>query len=114
MMAFVALDTTEAAMSTPDAIPQDLIPLSEACKLGPRPARGARRHRSTVLRWVLAGRLRGWKSGGNWYVSKAELQALLRPECVQSAVCDEVQARLEAEARAAETDRVLRAHGIRR
>jgi excisionase family DNA binding protein len=101
-------------MSTPDTTPQDLIPLSEACKLGPRPARGTRRHRSTVLRWVLAGRLRGWRSGGNWYVSKAELQALLRPECVQPAACEEVRARLEAEARAAETDRVLRAHGVRR
>jgi hypothetical protein len=80
--------------------PPDLIPLSEACKRGPRPARGRRRHRSTVLVW--------------WYVSASELDALLRPAPVDVPLGTEARDRLEAAERAAYTDRVLREAGVRR
>jgi hypothetical protein len=94
--------------------PHDLIPLSEACKRGPLPARGKRRHRSTVLRWVLDGKLRGWRVAGWWYVSASELDALLRPAPVNVPLTDGAAARLEAAERAAHTDRVLREAGVRR
>jgi hypothetical protein len=93
--------------------PDDLIPLCEACKRGPRPARGKRRHRSTVLRWVLAGQLRGWRVRGNWFVSEAELADFLRPREVEVPATQEAEARREAAERARRTDEVLRAHGLR-
>jgi len=91
-------------------IPPDLIPLGEACQRGPRPARGARRHRSTVLRWILSGQLRGWKVRRHWYVSSRELEALLRPEPAAVELVPKARARLEA----AHTDEVLRREGVRR
>jgi hypothetical protein len=94
--------------------PPDLIPLSEACKRGPRPARGRRRHRSTVLRWILDGKIRGWRVAGWWYVSASELDALLRPAPVDVPLGTEARDRLEAAERAAYTDRVLREAGVRR
>lgn len=97
-----------------DGTPQDLIPLSEAAKRGPRPARGKRRHRSTVLRWILGGKLRGWKVMGAWFVSASELEELLRPEPAPVQLRDGVRDRLEAAARERQADEVLRAAGIRR
>jgi hypothetical protein len=94
--------------------PSDLIPLSEACKRGPRPARGKRRHRSTVLRWILGGKIRGWRVLGNWFVSAGELEALLRPEPATIPLAGVVQQRIEQTERERQTDEVLRAAGVRR
>ena len=59
-------------------VPDDLIGTGQACLVRPLPARGQRR-RSTVLRWILTGRLRGWRSGGCWLVSRAEVEASFKP-----------------------------------
>jgi excisionase family DNA binding protein len=36
----------------------------------------------TVLRWILAGRLRAWKVAGRYRVSEADARAMLRPVLV--------------------------------
>lgn len=97
-----------------DSTPGDLIPLSEAAKRGPRPARGARRHRSTILRWILSGKLRGWRVKQFWFVSESELRDLLRPVPADVPLVVEARDRIEAEERERRADEALRAAGVRR
>lgn len=93
-------------------VPDDLIPTAEAARLLPSKRPGRHVHISTVLRWVFKGRLRGWRIGAAWFVSRAELLAQVRP--VQTRRDDETAAVVEAQERTRETDEVLRRHGIRR
>ena len=52
--------------------PQDLITSSKAASiLGVHP--------HTVVRWVVAGRLRGWKVGGRYRVSESDVRAMTQP-----------------------------------
>ena len=88
-------------------VPGDLIGLG-AARVGPAPAKGQRR-KSTLLRWIMCGRLRGWRSNGRWLVSRSELEEFLRPLPVQVPLRPEAV----AAARRAETDAVLRKHGLR-
>lgn len=48
--------------------PEDIIPASKAARL-------ARIGLSGLWRWVLTGKLRGWKRGGRLFVSKADILA---------------------------------------
>jgi len=52
--------------------PDDLISFAEGARLA------GNCHRSTVLRWVLSGRLDGWRIGGRCFVSRAALLGLWR------------------------------------
>lgn len=101
-------------MSAENDTPQDLIPLSQATKLPPRPARGRRRHRSTLLRWINEGKIRGWKVKQHWYVSEREVRELLRPVQADVPLIVEARERLDAEERERRTDEALRAAGVRR
>jgi excisionase family DNA binding protein len=94
-----------------EGLPTDLIGTREAAGLVPgcRPGRGT--HVSTVVRWVLGRRLRGWRNGRHWLVSRAEVLALVRG--VQLQLDGAQAAELAGRAQAAETDRVLKAHGVR-
>jgi excisionase family DNA binding protein len=58
--------------------PTDLICVNEACKLVPSP-RGKRTHLSTVYRMIFSGRLRAWKNGRWYFVSRQEILDLLKP-----------------------------------
>ena len=57
-------------------IPDDLIPLAEAAALLPSRKPGRRLNTTTLYRWVERGRVRGWKIGCVWFVSKAEILAV--------------------------------------
>lgn len=98
-----------------DDQPRDLISTREAAGLVPSP-RGSRTHLSTVLRWVLTGKVRGWRRGKWWFVSKAEVLALLVPV---DPAAPPAPARVktvkekDAEARALWVRRVLENAGIR-
>lgn len=59
--------------------PADLIGLCEAAGLLPCRKPGRRAHASTVYRWVAEGKLRGWRLGRYWYVSRADVLALVTP-----------------------------------
>jgi excisionase family DNA binding protein len=61
-----------------DAVPNDLISTQEAAALV-RPPRGKATHVSTIIRWIVDGRLRGWRQGRWWMVSRAELLEVTRP-----------------------------------
>jgi excisionase family DNA binding protein len=51
-------------------IPDDLITTRAAAKLA------GNCHLSTILRWILTDKLGGWRRGGRWYVSRAEVLAM--------------------------------------
>jgi excisionase family DNA binding protein len=52
--------------SSTDEFPTDPIKVSAAARLvGTCPA--------TVWRWILKGHIRGWRKGGTWRISRAEL-----------------------------------------
>lgn len=53
-------------------LPADLITPKEAARL-------IRTHISTIHRWVQSGRLRGWKRGSRYLISRADVEAMLRP-----------------------------------
>ncbi len=55
-----------------DALPHDLIEARHASRI-------AQIHVSGIKRWVLKGKLRGWKRCGRLFVSRAELTALFEP-----------------------------------
>lgn len=60
-------------------LPDDLIGLAEACKLMPSRKPGRRLHCVTVYRWITRGKIQGWRIGGHWFVSKAQLLDMARP-----------------------------------
>lgn len=54
-----------------NTLPADLIPAREA-------ATKLRCHIAAIHRWILTGKLPGWKRGGRWFVSQADLVAMYR------------------------------------
>jgi excisionase family DNA binding protein len=59
-------------MSVPTDVPDDLLSLREAAEL-------VRVRVPTMRRWVCEGRLRGWRRGCYYLVSKAEVMGMLEP-----------------------------------
>jgi hypothetical protein len=92
-----------------DTAPDDLIPLSEARLLIPS-RKGGRVAIQTLYRWILKGKLRGWRIGAYWFASRTEVLAL--PERVSVQLAPQAAARLEERERAARTDAILAAHGL--
>lgn len=90
-------------MSTPLALPDDAISLSEAARLlGVAPC--------SVWRWAVRdGRLRAWRVGARWRLSRAEVLGLVRANTPRP----EVRELAEAQARTAESLRVLAEEGVR-
>ena len=60
-------------------VPPDLIGLADACRLVPSCRAGKRLNVRTLYRWIAAGKVRGWKRNGYWFVSRAEVLGLPRP-----------------------------------
>jgi enoyl-CoA hydratase/carnithine racemase len=85
-------------------LPEDPISLSEMGRLlGVAPC--------SAWRWAVRdGRVRAWRVGSRWRVSKAEALGLV--SC--NAPAPEALGRAELTARALETDAVLRREGVRR
>ncbi len=59
--------------------PNDLVSITEAAKLlpGSRPGRAMNRH--VLRRWVRAGRIPSYRLGSRYFVSRAEVVALVQP-----------------------------------
>jgi hypothetical protein len=67
----------------------DWLTVRQACKLLPSPRTGRELNWRTMLRWILEGRLRGWRNGRWWYVRKCDVLALpqqVSPTTLQPAV----------------------------
>lgn len=56
--------------------PTEWISTTEAARLMPSPRR-KKTHPSTIVRWVLSGRLEGRRRGQWWFVRRADVLALL-------------------------------------
>ena len=56
----------------------DLLFLSEAAKLLPTVRAGRKVHVSTLLRWIQAGKLRGYRCGPVWKVSRQDIERISR------------------------------------
>jgi hypothetical protein len=102
-----------------DTVPTDLISLAEAATLVVPLSPGRPTSPSTIRRWIRQGKLRGWEirprgrdGRATWGVSRAELLSFIRP--VPVALAPGVRDRIETDARARETDRILRAMRVRR
>jgi excisionase family DNA binding protein len=52
--------------------PNDLIPAVQGASL-------LHLHVSGVYRWIFSGKLRGWKRGGRYFVSRSDCENLFRP-----------------------------------
>lgn len=52
-------------------LPTDLIHASKAARI-------AQICTSGMIRWILKKKLPGWKRGGRWFVSRADVEALFR------------------------------------
>lgn len=60
-------------------VPSDLLCLRDAAKLLPSSRAGKRVHASTLYRWIIEKRIRGFRLGRYWYVSRQEVLSLFRP-----------------------------------
>jgi hypothetical protein len=90
--------------------PDDLIGLSEACRLIPSRKPGRRLHVATLYRWVLSGRVRGWRIGRGLFVSRADMLRLARPvDVAEDPAAGELRSAAE---RAKWAEAVLRRHGV--
>jgi excisionase family DNA binding protein len=58
-------------MNDDPRIPEDLITTAHAARI-------ARLHIAGIRRWIKSGRLPGYRIGGRWWVSRAELMELWR------------------------------------
>lgn len=56
----------------PQELPEDLIDTTAAARL-------AKCHITSLNRWIHRGKLRGWRRGGRWFVSQADVLALFKP-----------------------------------
>src|SRR5262245_23395632 len=66
-------------------IPPDLIGTAEALTHLPGTGASGRMALGSLYRLIHAGQLRSWKLGGRYYVSRAEVLALLEPVRPQTA-----------------------------
>lgn len=65
---------------TPGLPPGDeLISLAQAAKLLPHPMPGRKVSIRSLLRRIWAGKLRAWKLGRNWFVSRFDVLSQLEP-----------------------------------
>jgi len=71
-------------MATTTTIPADLIGLAEAAQLLPSRKPGRKLHVTSLYRWIADGKLRGWRIGGHYFVSRADVLAL--PELAVASV----------------------------
>lgn len=86
-------------------LPPDLISLPAAAKL-------IAVHGSTLRRWIASGKLAAWRVGGCYRVSRQDVLALVKPhEPVEGPRPMTME---ERRAKDAETDRVLKAAGVRK
>jgi excisionase family DNA binding protein len=76
-------------MPEPPELPEDLMTTKEAARL-------LKTCPQTILRWILKGKLPGYRIGYRWRVSRAELLAMVRH-----------QTPAEAQARQAEAKKLL-------
>lgn len=92
-------------------LPADLIPLNFAAAL-------LGTHRQTVLRWIMQGNLPGWKIGHRWRVSRRDVMDKIEPHDAVAYNAELAATRpltkREIEALDADTDRKLRAIGVRK
>lgn len=63
----------------------DWIPVGEAARLVPSPRSGKRTAIATIVRWILTGKLTGWKRGRWWFVRRSEVLCVGMPSPVASA-----------------------------
>lgn len=93
-----------------DPPPVDLIHLHIAAQL-------VQTCRQTILRWILSGKIAGYRVGHRWRVSRRDVIDLIQPFDAQKHQSDmdasRPLTRRELANRSAETDRVLREAGIR-
>lgn len=85
-------------------VPDDLITTSKAGQL-------LRTHSSTVVRWVLSGKLRGWRIQGRYRVSESDVRAMMRP--VRADVPERARTRGEMEAASEAAIERMRQRGVR-
>lgn len=81
----------------PPDLPPDLINTSQAARLVPNP-RGRASHVSKIIRWILQGRIRGWRNGRWWLVSRAEVLSQIKP--VQTVAMQQAELDKDAKERA--------------
>ncbi len=82
-------------------VPEDLIGLAEACRLIPSRKPGRHLSIASLFRWIQRGKIRGWRIGGSWFVSRAAVRALFVPsEPLPEIVTQEAFDRRQEEARA--------------
>jgi excisionase family DNA binding protein len=55
----------------PDDLPDDLMPLKDAAKL-------IKVNRPTLLRWILRGKVDGYRIGYRWFVRRADVLATVQ------------------------------------
>lgn len=91
-----------------DPPPDDLIGLSEACRLIPSHRPGKRLCLPQLRRWIQSGRVRGWRRGRWWLVSRADILNLPAEFMPPPALIIPRAPRTPAWAR-----QVLERHGIR-
>ena len=95
-----------------DELPEDAVTLNAAAALLPGSRPGRRLSLKSMYRWVMEGRLRGWRVGRTLLVSKGDVLALARP--CRAPVDVEELARVARSRQDQETDRILREAKIRR
>ena len=91
-------------------VPPDLIGTAEALALLPGTGASGRMALGSYYRLISGGHLRAWRLGGRYYVSKAEVLALLEPVRVQTA--SEHHKRPTRAQSAARTKEVLERFGV--
>jgi excisionase family DNA binding protein len=95
------------------AAPADLIPMAEAARLLPSNRPGKRLHVATLYRWLFSGRLRGWKIGRHYHVSRAEVLRMAEPvEVAQPAPRQQRRRQYGGDGYQEAVD-WLRAHGVK-
>jgi excisionase family DNA binding protein len=105
---------TGAAGDSEPQIPTDLIQLHEAAPI-------VKACRQTILRWILCGKLRGYRCGHRWRVSKRDLLDLVQVFTAASANDKKIQdaanrpeTKRERERHEQEVDAYLRKAKIRK
>lgn len=59
-------------------LPDDLIDTAHAARI-------ARSNIRTVFRWIITGKVQGWRRCGRWFVSRADIVALFEPAAAVTA-----------------------------
>ncbi len=89
-----------------DLIPSDLITTKEAARLVNNT------HRNTIRRWILSGKIKAYKLGKRYLLSRADVLNLITPHIVHKP--DLPPTKREMTAREAYVDQRLREVGVRK